>query len=52
MSLGKRLVGAIPNATIDVLSGARHFTPEEEPREVAEILERLLATERRSPHLA
>jgi pimeloyl-ACP methyl ester carboxylesterase len=52
MSLGKRLVGAIPNATIDVLSGARHFTPEEEPREVTEILERLLATERRSPHLA
>jgi len=52
MSLGKRLVGAIPNATIDVLSGARHFTPEEEPREVADILGRLLTTERRSPHLA
>lgn len=49
MSLGRRLARAIPNATIDVLSGARHFTPEEEPREVADILGRLLAAERRSP---
>jgi pimeloyl-ACP methyl ester carboxylesterase len=47
MSLGQRLARAIPNATIDVLSGARHFTPEEEPREVAEILARLLATAKR-----
>ena len=46
LALGKRLARAIPNATIDVLSGARHFTPEEEPREVAEVLARLLATRR------
>lgn len=44
MSLARRLARQIPGATIDVLSGARHFTPEEEPREVAEILGRLLAT--------
>jgi pimeloyl-ACP methyl ester carboxylesterase len=43
MSLGKRLAKAMPNATIDILSGARHFTPEEEPREVAEILGALLS---------
>ena len=46
LSLGKRLAASIPDASIHVLSGARHFTPEEEPREVAEILERLLATRR------
>ena len=43
MSLAKRLAKAIPGATLDVLSGARHFTPEEEPREVADILGALLA---------
>ena len=46
LSLGTRLAASIPGATLDVLSGARHFTPEEEPREVAEILERLLAVRR------
>jgi 2-hydroxymuconate-semialdehyde hydrolase len=44
MSLGKQLTQAIRASTIDVLSGARHFTPEEEPREVAEILAHLLTT--------
>lgn len=44
MSLGARLASSISGATFDILSGARHFTPEEEPREVAEILGRLLAT--------
>ena len=43
MSLARRLAAQIPGATIDVLSGARHFTPEEEPREVADILSGLLA---------
>jgi pimeloyl-ACP methyl ester carboxylesterase len=43
MSLGKRLAKAIPSASLDVLSGARHFTPEEEPREVADILAGLLS---------
>jgi pimeloyl-ACP methyl ester carboxylesterase len=43
LALGRRLMGAIAGSTIDVLSGARHFTPEEEPREVAEILARLLS---------
>ena len=43
MSLARRLARQIPGATIDVLSGARHFTPEEEPREVADILGGLLA---------
>ena len=43
MSLARRLARQIPGATIDVLSGARHFTPEEEPREVADILGGLLS---------
>ena len=43
-SLGKRLVTAIPNATLHLLSGAKHFTPEEEPRDVADILRRLLSS--------
>ena len=43
MALGKRLTHAIRGSTFDVLSGARHFTPEEEPREVAEVLARLLS---------
>ncbi|MEP7002405.1 MAG: alpha/beta hydrolase, partial [bacterium] len=43
LSVGRRLAKTIPNATIDILSGARHFTPEEEPREVAEIVGALLA---------
>ena len=45
LSIGRKLAQAIPGATLDVLSGARHFTPEEEPREVAEILARLLTTD-------
>ena len=44
MSLGRQLSHAIRGATINVLSGARHFTPEEEPREIAEILARLLTS--------
>ena len=45
MSLGTRLARSIPGATLDILSCARHFTPEEEPRDIAAVLERLLATE-------
>ena len=44
LSLGRNLTHAIRGSTLDVLSGARHFTPEEEPREVAEILARLLSS--------
>lgn len=44
MSIGRQLTNAIRGSTIDVLSGARHFTPEEEPRDIAEILARLLTT--------
>lgn len=43
MALARRLARQIPGATINVLSGARHFTPEEEPREVADILGGLLS---------
>ena len=44
-SVGARLARSISGATLDVLSGARHFTPEEEPRDIAGILGRLLTTE-------
>ena len=43
LSLGRKLAHAVAGSTLDVLSGARHFTPEEEPREVAAILARLLS---------
>ena len=42
LSVAKRLQQAIPGATLDVIPGARHFTPEEAPRQVADAIERLL----------
>jgi pimeloyl-ACP methyl ester carboxylesterase len=41
--LGQRLAGAIPGATLDVIADARHFLPEEAPRQVADSLTALLA---------
>ena len=41
--VGKRLQQSIPGATLDVVPGVRHFTPEEAPRKVADAVARLLA---------
>ena len=41
-SIGRRLQAAIPGATLDVIAGARHFTPEESPRKIAEAIASLL----------
>jgi pimeloyl-ACP methyl ester carboxylesterase len=41
--VGKRLQQSIPGATLDVIPGARHFTPEEAPRQVADAIARLLS---------
>lgn len=41
--LGQRLQAAIPGATLDVIPGARHFTPEESPQRITEVIARLLA---------
>jgi pimeloyl-ACP methyl ester carboxylesterase len=41
-SLGRRLADAIPGASLDVVPGARHFLPEEAPRQVADVLAGLL----------
>jgi pimeloyl-ACP methyl ester carboxylesterase len=41
--VGKRLRQSIPGATLDVIPGARHFTPEEAPRQVADAIARLLS---------
>jgi pimeloyl-ACP methyl ester carboxylesterase len=41
--MGRRLQAAIPGATLDVIAGARHFTPEESPRQVAEAIAGLLS---------
>jgi pimeloyl-ACP methyl ester carboxylesterase len=41
--VGKRLQQSIPGATLDVVPGVRHFTPEEAPRQVADAVARLLA---------
>ena len=42
VALGRRLHDAIPGSTFDVLPNVRHFTPEEAPGKVAEILASLL----------
>ena len=42
-SLGRRLTDAIHGATFDVLADGRHFTPEESPRQIAELIVALLA---------
>lgn len=41
--LGRRLADAIPGASLQILPGARHFTPEDAPRPVADALAALLA---------
>jgi pimeloyl-ACP methyl ester carboxylesterase len=43
VSLGRRLADAIPGASFDVVAGARHFIPEEAPRQVGDVLAALLA---------
>lgn len=42
VSLGRRLHQAIPGSTFDVIPGVRHFTPEEAPGKVADVLTNLL----------
>ena len=48
LKLGKRLAAAIPGATLEVVPGARHFTPEDAPRPVADAIADLLRREARS----
>jgi pimeloyl-ACP methyl ester carboxylesterase len=43
LKLGRRLAGAIPGATLDVVPGVRHFTPEDAPRPIADAIGALLA---------
>ena len=43
VSIGRRLAEAIPDATLDIVSGVRHFTPTDAPRDVADAIQRLLA---------
>jgi len=38
VSLGQRLAESIPGASFDIVSGARHFIPEDAPRQVADAL--------------
>lgn len=42
VSFGRRLAAAIPGAVLDCIPDARHFTPEDAPRQVADALGRLL----------
>jgi pimeloyl-ACP methyl ester carboxylesterase len=42
VALGRRLHRAIPHSTFDVIPGVRHFTPEEAPRQIADVLHNLL----------
>jgi pimeloyl-ACP methyl ester carboxylesterase len=41
--VGRQLQQAIPGATLDVVPGGRHFTPEESPRQVADAIARLVS---------
>jgi len=41
-AVARRLHEQIPGSTLDIIPGARHFTPEEAPQQVAEAIERLL----------
>jgi pimeloyl-ACP methyl ester carboxylesterase len=43
LSVGRRLQSMIPGATLDVLPDGRHFTPEELPRQVADVIASLLS---------
>jgi pimeloyl-ACP methyl ester carboxylesterase len=43
LSLGRRLASSIPGATLTVIDDARHFTPEDAPRPVADAIAALLA---------
>ena len=43
LKLGRRLAAAIPGATLEVIAAARHFTPEDAPRPVADGIAALLA---------
>ena len=42
LSIGRQLQTAIPGASLDVIPGSRHFTPEEAPRKIAEVIGDLL----------
>jgi pimeloyl-ACP methyl ester carboxylesterase len=42
LKLGKRLAAGIPGATLEVVPGVRHFTPEDAPRPVADAIAALL----------
>jgi pimeloyl-ACP methyl ester carboxylesterase len=43
VAVAKRLQRSIAGSTLDVLPAARHFTPEEAPRQVADVIAKLLA---------
>jgi pimeloyl-ACP methyl ester carboxylesterase len=43
LSIGRRLQMAIPGASLEVIPGTRHFTPEEAPQKVADVIGHLLA---------
>ena len=43
LSLGRTLQSSIAGATLEVLPGRRHFTPEEAPRQIADAIAALLA---------
>ena len=44
IALGRRLADAIRGASFHIIDDARHFTPEDSPREIAQIIGGLLST--------
>jgi len=43
ISVARKLAAAIPHATLDIIPGARHFTPTEAPRPIADAIQSLLS---------
>ena len=43
VSVARRLQAVIPGATLDIIPEARHFTPEESPQRITEVIAGLLA---------
>ena len=43
LNIARKLAAEIPNASLEIISGVRHFTPTEAPRAVAAAVQRLLS---------
>jgi len=52
LKLGRRLASAIPGATLEIVPGVRHFTPEDAPRPVADGIAAVVGRRRLGPWIS